>query len=102
MIFHSFRFPTDIKFGPNSIKEVPTLLKSRGIQKPLVVTDKQLKDLPFFSDFENDLRQYGFSVTVYAEAAGNPVKNHVIQGSMHLSNLVQMQWFPLVVDVHWM
>ena len=80
MSFHSFRFPTDIKFGPNSIKEVPTLLKSRGVQKPLVVTDKQLKDLPFFSDFENDLRQYGFSVTVYAEAAGNPVKNHVIQG----------------------
>ncbi|MFK7826821.1 MAG: iron-containing alcohol dehydrogenase [Oligoflexales bacterium] len=76
----SFRFPTDIRFGPRSIDRVPELLKEHGVKRPLVVTDQHLKSLPFFSVFKESLLSHDLSIEVYSEASGNPIKQHVIQG----------------------
>ncbi|HRE81857.1 MAG TPA: iron-containing alcohol dehydrogenase [Opitutaceae bacterium] len=38
----SFSFPTPILFGPGSVRELPRLLRSLGIKRPLVVTDPGL------------------------------------------------------------
>ena len=80
MSLFSFRFPTDIRFGPNSIDNVPAFLKSNGVSKPMLVTDQQVKNLPFFVELEKNLRSHDLSVQVYSEAEGNPIKKHVIDG----------------------
>lgn len=76
----NFRFPTDIKFGPNSIDMVPELLKAHKVESPLVVTDQQLREISFFKKFEKNLVDNGISIEVYSEPKGNPVKNHVLRG----------------------
>ncbi|NRA46147.1 MAG: iron-containing alcohol dehydrogenase [Oligoflexales bacterium] len=81
MSIHSFRFPTDIRFGPDSIKSVPDLLTGQGVHKPLIVTDERLRDLSFFREFEQSLKDKGLSTYVYSDFSGNPIKRHVIRGA---------------------
>ena len=58
--------------GPGSIKEVYKILKSEGIKKPLVVTDKGLTDIkihdPMFKTFKENAIEY----VVFDEVMPNP------------------------------
>lgn len=38
-----WNFPTTVLFGPGRIKELPTVLKAAGIERPLFVTDPALQ-----------------------------------------------------------
>jgi len=77
---HQFNFPTTIRFGANVIKELPAYLQQHHIAAPLVVTDPNVAQLPFFKAIVNDLVNHGISVEVFSEIHKNPVKSDVYKG----------------------
>ena len=70
MSINGFAFPTPIKFGPGARKEVAAHLKSQGLQRPLIVTDRALAALPVLAEFRTHLQ--GLDVAVYSGVFGNP------------------------------
>lgn len=79
MSINSFSFPTSIKFGPGSRKEVAHHLLTRGLKRPLIVTDKAIAMLPVLAEFRQHLD--GLAVSVYAGVHGNPTARQVMDGA---------------------
>lgn len=79
MSLASFAFPTSILFGPGARKEVAAHLRERGLQRPLIVTDKALAALPVLTEFRTHLA--GLDVAVYSGVAGNPTGSQVMAGA---------------------
>lgn len=77
---HQFNFPTTIRFGANAVKELPAYLKANHVKAPLIVTDPNVAQLPFFKDIVGDLQQNGVSVEVFSDIHKNPVKSDVYKG----------------------
>src|SRR6476659_6785260 len=78
---YQYNFPTTIRFGAGSSKELPDYLKKNNLQKPLVVTDPVVANLPFFKQIISDLKQKGISVEVFSDIHKNPVKSDVYEGT---------------------
>jgi alcohol dehydrogenase class IV len=74
-----FSFPTAIRFGPGARKEVAAHLKERGLQRPLVVTDKALGALPVLAEFKTHLQ--GLDVATFAGVFGNPTASQAMAGA---------------------
>ena len=51
MSFANIRYPTQIKFGWNSLDRIAQELKAAHKKKPLIVTDKNLTALKMFTGF---------------------------------------------------
>ena len=76
-----FNFPTPIRFGANAVKELPAYLKTNGLKAPLVVTDPNVAQLPFFKEILEDLKKTGISPEVFSDIHKNPVKSDVYKGT---------------------
>jgi alcohol dehydrogenase class IV len=79
MILHSFSFPTPIHFGNGARKNVAAHLKSCGISRPLIVTDRGLAALPVFAEFLSLLK--GLEVNTFSGVFGNPTRSQVMAGA---------------------
>lgn len=77
---YGFNFPTPIRFGAGAVKELPAYLQAHGLQRPLLVTDPVVAELPFFKEILQDLTQHGIHVEVYKDMHKNPIKSDVIRG----------------------
>ena len=73
-----FNFPTTVRFGLGAIDEVPASLGS--LERPLIVTDRNIVSLPFVSDIEKALKAAGKNYAIFSDMAGNPVESDVVQG----------------------
>lgn len=80
MSTYRFSFPTLIHFGPGVRAQTRDFLKSNGMKRTLVVTDKGVAGLPFFTDFVKHLGGDGLSVATFSGIWGNPVKSQVTEG----------------------
>jgi alcohol dehydrogenase class IV len=74
-----FSFPTAIRFGAGARKEVAPHLQSRGIRRPLIVTDKALGALPVLAEFKSHLQ--ALDVGVFTGVFGNPTASQVMAGA---------------------
>jgi len=77
---YQYNFPTTIRFGAGSIKELADYLKSNNLQNPLIVTDPVVAQLGFFKEILDDLKAKGISVEVFYDIHKNPVKSDVYKG----------------------
>src|SRR5690606_37196180 len=77
---HQFNFPTTIRFGANVVKELPAYLKANDLKAPLVVTDPNVAQLPFFKNIVEDLRRHNIGVEVFSDIHKNPVRSDVYEG----------------------
>jgi hypothetical protein len=77
---YQFNFPTTIRFGAGSVKELADYLKSNNLPKPLIVTDPLVAQLGFFKAIVEDLKAKGISVEVFHNIHKNPVKSDVYKG----------------------
>ncbi|MGB3493995.1 MAG: iron-containing alcohol dehydrogenase [Elainellaceae cyanobacterium] len=75
---HTYNFPTQIRFGPGARSLIPEALVSLGVTRPLIVTDRDVAQLPWFPDIQNFLM--GFEVAVFSGVWGNPVVSQVDAG----------------------
>jgi alcohol dehydrogenase class IV len=76
---NSFSFPTAIRFGAGARKEVAAHLIKRGLQRPLLVTDRALAALPVLDEFKTHLG--ALDLAVYSGVFGNPTASQVAQGA---------------------
>lgn len=77
---HQFNFPTTIRFGANVIKELPAYLKTNHLKAPLIVTDPNVAQLPFFKEIVADLQKNNINAAIFADIHKNPVKSDVYKG----------------------
>ena len=75
-----YNFPTTIRFGAGSIKELPEHLAANGLKKVLLVTDPVVSGLDFFNVIKNSLAAKAISVEVFSDIHKNPVKSDVLKG----------------------
>jgi alcohol dehydrogenase class IV len=76
-----YNFPTTIRFGAGSSKELPDYLSTHELSRPLIVTDPTISNLDFFRRIIDDLRNKNLSVEVFHEIHKNPVKSDVYRGT---------------------
>ncbi|MEA5450491.1 iron-containing alcohol dehydrogenase [Leptolyngbya sp. CCNP1308] len=75
---HTYNFPTRIRFGPGARAELTAELTALGIQRVLIVTDKDVAQLPWFPDLEASLAD--FDAATFSGVWGNPVVSQVKAG----------------------
>ncbi|HEY2350149.1 MAG TPA: iron-containing alcohol dehydrogenase [Puia sp.] len=76
-----YNFPTIIRFGPGSVKELGPWLLKNGLSRPLIVTDPTVAKLPFFGEIIKDLQSRNISVETFYDIHKNPVKSDVYKGT---------------------
>jgi alcohol dehydrogenase class IV len=75
-----YNFPTVVRFGAGSIKELPGHLTANGLKKVLLVTDPVVSGLDFFSTIKSNLSDNNISIEVFSDIHKNPVKSDVLKG----------------------
>ncbi len=78
---YQYNFPTNIRFGAGSSKELGDYLLKNDLSKPLIVTDPTVAQLNFFKEIINDLKKKNISVEVFSDIHKNPVKSDVYKGT---------------------
>ncbi len=78
---YQYNFPTTIRFGAGSSKELGDYLLKHGLKRPLIATDPTVAQLGFFSEIVDLLKAKGISVEVFSDIHKNPVKSDVYKGS---------------------
>jgi 4-hydroxybutyrate dehydrogenase len=73
----TFSFPTTIVFGVGAVASIPEQMKSRGMRRPLIVTDRALVSVPVFADIQ---RAIGHTFPVFAGVDPNPTEQNVREG----------------------
>lgn len=78
---YQYNFPTTIRFGAGSSKELGDYLLKNDLTRPLIVTDPTVAQLSFFKEILEDLKRKNISVEVFHDIHKNPVKSDVYKGS---------------------
>ena len=75
-----WNFPTTVLFGPGRVSELPAVLASAGIARPLFVTDPGLAKLPVVADTLAILDKAGVEYGVFSDVRPNPVESNLAAG----------------------
>jgi alcohol dehydrogenase class IV len=78
---YQYNFPTTIRFGAGSSKELGDYLLKNNLLKPLIVTDATVAQLDFFKEIISDLKRKNISTEVFNDIHKNPVKSDVYKGT---------------------
>lgn len=78
---YQYNFPTIIRFGAGSSKELPDYLIQHNLLTPLVVTDPGVAQLGFFKELLQHLKQRSIRPEVFQDIHKNPVKSDVYKGT---------------------
>ena len=78
---YQYNFPTTIRFGAGSVKELGDYLVKNELLKPLIVTDSVVRELDFFKEIVADLKKKNISTEVFSDIHKNPVKSDVYKGT---------------------
>ena len=76
----NWSYPTAVRFGAGRIAELPEALKAVGINKPLLVTDAGLVNLPVTQNTLKLLRDAGVEAGVFSDVQPNPPGSNVDAG----------------------
>ena len=83
MFTANWSYPTAVRFGAGRISELAEACASAGIQRPLLVTDRGLVNLPFIQSMVSDLKAAGLSVGLFADVDPNPTGENLDAGLEH-------------------
>ena len=78
---YQYNFPTTIRFGAGSSKELGDYLLKNDLKRPLLVTDSTVSQLDFFKLIIADLQRKNISTEVFNNIHKNPVKSDVYKGT---------------------
>ncbi len=76
----NWSYPTAIRFGAGRISEIADACKAVGMQKPLLVTDRGLADLPITRATLDALDAGGLGRALFAEVDPNPNEKNLDAG----------------------
>ena len=79
--------PPKIISGPGSVKELPSVIKSKGLKKMMIVTDKGLMSLNLLDGLFEGLKAEGIDYVVYDKTQPNPSIDNIEEvRSLYLDN----------------
>ena len=78
---YQYNFPTVIRFGPGSSKELGPYLLKNQLARTLIVSDPNVSQLEFFKNIVKDLEGRNISVKTFTDIHKNPVKSDVYAGT---------------------
>lgn len=73
-------FPTSIRVGPGRLAELPAMCRELGFERPLLVTDPGVRDLPMIGETLDALNGTGVETALFADIQGNPTGANVETG----------------------
>lgn len=73
-------FPVPIAYGPGRIAEIGSLAAKAAIERPLIVTDRGSRGLPFVAALERHLSDAGRQGVVFSEVSPNPRDDEIGRG----------------------
>lgn len=76
-----WNYPTIVRFGVGAIAQLPDALTSRGVRRPLLVTDRGLPSTRAFAAVEQSLRDAGLEWSVFSDLSPNPTAPEVMAGA---------------------
>jgi alcohol dehydrogenase class IV len=76
----NWSYPTSIRFGAGRIAEIADACNVAGMNKPLLVTDRGLANLPITQNALDLLEQAGLGRAMFAEVDPNPNENNLEAG----------------------
>lgn len=80
MLTGNWTYPTAIRFGAGRIKELPEACAEAGMNRPLLVTDRGLADLPITRAALDILEAAGLGRSLFAEVDPNPNEQNLAAG----------------------
>ncbi len=76
----NWHYPTEVRFGPGRISELPEACAELGITHPLLVTDPGLRDLAMIREAVTANERAGLPTPVFSEVRHNPIWQNVEDG----------------------
>ncbi|MDP6708104.1 MAG: iron-containing alcohol dehydrogenase [Alphaproteobacteria bacterium] len=76
----TWNFPTSVRFGPGRISELAEACRELGMERPLLVTDRGLKQSEIVARAMAVTEAAGLPTGLFAEVQGNPVARNVGDG----------------------
>jgi alcohol dehydrogenase class IV len=76
----TWSYPTQIRFGAGRIAELAQACRSAGMEKPLLITDRGLRDLEITRRALDILEEGGLGRAVFAEVDPNPTERNMAAG----------------------
>ncbi|MEM9147830.1 MAG: iron-containing alcohol dehydrogenase [Pseudomonadota bacterium] len=73
-------FPVPIAYGPGRLRDLPAICRMAGTERPLLVTDRGSRELPFVRQSLDALTGAGLSGAVFAEISPNPRDTEIEAG----------------------
>jgi alcohol dehydrogenase class IV len=80
MLQGNWNYPTSVKFGAGRIRELPEVVKTAGIKRPLLVTDPGLSKLPMVASAVRANEAAGIPTAVFSDIKPNPVEKNIDDG----------------------
>ncbi|MGQ0659026.1 MAG: iron-containing alcohol dehydrogenase [Chromatiales bacterium] len=76
----AWNYPTRVLAGPGRIAELPDVARQAGMVRPLIVTDRGLRESPLIARIKKLVEDSGLSTAVFADVKGNPVESNLNAG----------------------
>ncbi|NKC10764.1 MAG: iron-containing alcohol dehydrogenase [Gammaproteobacteria bacterium] len=73
-------FPVPIRYGPGRLNELGSLCCGLGAKRPLLVTDRNSRELPFVAQALDSMAVAGAPGAVFADVAPNPTDHDIARG----------------------
>ena len=80
--YQNWTFPVPIRYGPGRIKELSEICQTKGIKKPLVVTDNGSKNLKFIENILSDLEDHQLKPGFFSNVSPNPKDTEILDGKL--------------------
>ena len=76
----NWNYPTTVWVGKNRIDDLASACENLNIKNPLLVTDKDLIELPFIKNILASLKKKFSQLKVFSNFSGNPIGENVEEG----------------------
>ncbi|MDG1457530.1 MAG: iron-containing alcohol dehydrogenase [Pseudoprimorskyibacter sp.] len=73
-------FPIPIAYGPGRLAEIGNRCVAMGLSKPMIVTDRGSRNLPFIAKLQKYLKDADLESTVFSEISPNPRDDEIAKG----------------------
>ena len=74
----NYHYPTSYRLGAGRRKELANVLDELGIASPLLVTDQNVAQLPWFLQMLKNLKELGKPTKVFDRVHPNPIESDVV------------------------
>ena len=75
-----WNFPIPIAYGPGLLSEIHPFCHNANMNKPLIVTEKSTRNLPFIEDMLQTLRTNNIECDIYSDISSNPRDDEIRPG----------------------